>query len=103
MYNYYLCNVTIIAFTVYDNALMWHDVVTRLLSFNIATPPYIPDLSGPDDTSHFEQMKSQQGSMSFGKPSRPQYGFNGQSLYFVGFTHSKFPSVTSDHPVVTMR
>ena len=72
-----------------------------------ATPPYIPSLRGPDDTSHFEQLKPQHGmshSSSY-KSSRNQYGFNGQSLHFVGFTHSKFPAITTDHPlpVTTVR
>ena len=74
-----------------------------------ATPPYIPSLRGPDDTSHFEQLKPQHGmshSSSY-KSSRNQYGFNGQSLHFVGFTHSKFPAIaiTPDNPlpVTTVR
>ena len=74
-------------------------------AYFIATPPYIPNLSGPDDTSHFEQIKPRPGASVFYKPSRPQYGFNGQSLQFVGFTHSKFPSITCDHhhPVAAVR
>ena len=64
-----------------------------------ATPPYIPTQSGPDDSSHFEQIKPQHGMSHFSsyKSSHNQYGCN-QSLHFVGFTHSKFP-VTADHPL----
>ncbi|XP_065891841.1 citron Rho-interacting kinase-like isoform X2 [Dysidea avara] len=61
-----------------------------------ATPPYIPELSGPDDTSHFEEIKPQGSTLLPFKTSRTQYGFNWQSLHFVGFTHSKFPPITAE-------
>ena len=69
-----------------------------VLLCHIAVPPYIPKLSGPDDTSHFEEISLQSSAKLPFKTSRTQYGFNGQSLHFVGFTHSKFPPITSGQP-----
>ena len=65
-----------------------------------ATPPYIPDVSTPDDTANFDEFETQRDSEEglFSTPhlSRGQHGFSGRSLPFVGFTFTRMDSVNLD-------
>ncbi|CAI4222489.1 unnamed protein product [Auanema sp. JU1783] len=51
-----------------------------------ANPPVVPELSGDDDTTHFEEIESNGGDKNdaFQLPKN----FNGNQLPFIGFTYS---------------
>ena len=59
---------------------------------HIATPPFVPTISGPDDTSNFDSFDPKEDD-SFAT-SKKSHGFSGRSLPFVGFTYTGHPSGT---------
>ena len=60
-------------------------------------PPYIPSVTGPDDTSNFDEFETQrdcgEDHLTTPQPRRTLKGFSGKSLPFIGFTFTKMDSV----------
>lgn len=63
-------------------------VFTLAICF-IATPPHIPTVSGPEDTSNFDVFEvSMEDDLKYPDLPSKSAGFSGKSLPFVGFTYS---------------
>jgi hypothetical protein len=50
-------------------------------------PPHVPELSGDDDTRHFEDVEEAQPNPA--ENLQPPKAFAGNQLPFIGFTYSK--------------
>ena len=57
-------------------------------------PPFIPTITGPDDTSNFDSFDPLQDD-SFSTGAKRSTGFSGRSLPFVGFTYTGIRSCDS--------
>lgn len=61
-------------------------IVICLCFLFIGAPPVVPELSGDDDTSHFDDVeKDETPEENFPVPK----AFSGNHLPFVGFTYSR--------------
>jgi len=49
------------------------------------TPPFVPELRGPDDTSNFDEDFDQLGDNGVDRPKKPG-SFTGEPLAFVGYS-----------------
>ena len=61
-------------------------IIFTKINFNLATPPYVPQLTSDEDTSHFEDVEpaDPKNMETFQVPK----AFSGNELPFIGFTYS---------------
>ena len=61
--------------------------------FGLAVPPYVPNLDGAADTSHFDEFEPESPDPIFHlekyRSAHEDKGFTGRDLPFVGFTFSR--------------
>ena len=65
---------------------LYHRLMHVMLSYVAAVPPVVPELSGDDDTSNFDDIeKADAPEETFPVPK----AFAGNHLPFIGFTYNK--------------
>jgi serine/threonine protein kinase len=66
----------------------WFDIIDWE-NIRDAKAPFIPELSGPEDTRYFEDEENESKKFNKKKPPSNSKDFSGQNLPFVGYTYVK--------------
>lgn len=81
--------------TVGSNCLssLYGQMIDTIIYFVLAVPPYVPNLDGAADVSHFDEFEPESPDPIFHlekyRSAHEDKGFTGKDLPFVGFTFSR--------------